>query len=53
MNTLALLFGAAFSIWWVDPYGLKPYLPDTPPEGGVVTNVLSCAAAKGEIETIS
>ena len=53
MNTLALLFGAAFSIWWVDPYGLKPYLPDTPPEGGFVTNVLSCAAAKGEIETIS
>ena len=52
MNTLALLFGA-FSLWWVDPYGDKPYLPDTPPEGGIVTNALGCAAAQGEIETIS
>ena len=45
MNALALLFGA-FTLWWVDPYGDKPYLPDTPPPGGVVTNVLSCAAAQ-------
>ena len=52
MNALALLFGA-FTLWWVDPYGDKPYLPDTPPPGGVVTNVLSCAAAQGEIETVS
>ena len=53
MNTLALLLGAAFTTWWVDPYGDVPYLPDAEPHGGVVTNVLSCAAAKGEIETIS
>lgn len=53
MNAAALLFGAALSIWWVDPYGTEPYLPDSPPKGGVVTNQLSCAAAKGEIETIS
>ena len=53
MDAVALLFGAALSLWWVDPYGDKPYLPDSPPAGGVVTNVLSCAAAKGEIESIS
>ena len=53
MNTLALLLGAACTTWWVDPYGDVPYLPDAEPHGGVVTNVLSCAAAKGEIETIS
>ena len=53
MDAVTLLFGAALSLWWVDPYGDKPYLPDSPPDGGVVTNVLSCAAAKGEIETIS
>ncbi len=53
MDAVALLFGAALSLWWVDPYGDKPYLPDSPPEGGVVTNVLSCAAARGEIESIS
>ena len=52
MNTLALLLGAAFTTWWVDPYGDVPYLPDAEPHGGVVTNVLSCAAAKGEIETL-
>lgn len=53
MNTLSLILGAAFSVWWVDPYGDKPYLPDAEPAGGVVTNVLSLAAAKGEIETVS
>ena len=53
MDAVTLLFGAALSLWWVDPYGDKPYLPDSPPAGGVVTNVLSCAAAKGEIESIS
>ena len=53
MDAVALLFGAALSLWWVDPYGDKPYLPDSPPAGGVVTNVLSCSAAKGEIESIS
>ena len=53
MTTLALLFGAAFTTWWVNPYGDPPYLPDAEPYGGVITNVLSCAAAKGEIETIS
>ena len=53
MNTALLLLGAAFSLWWVDPYGDKPYLPDAEPAGGVVTNLLSCAAARGEIESLS
>ena len=52
MTALALLFGA-FTLWSVDPYGDKPYLPDEPPYQGVVTNALACAAAQGEIETIS
>ncbi|MCQ2389250.1 MAG: DUF4091 domain-containing protein [Kiritimatiellae bacterium] len=57
MNTIALLFGAAlnaaFNVWWVDPYGDPVYLPSAAPQGGVITNELSCAAARGEIETIS
>ncbi len=53
MNTLSLILGAALSVWWVDPYSDQPYLPDAEPAGGVVTNVLSLAAAKGEIETVS
>ena len=53
MSAAALILGASLSLWWVDPYGDKPYLPDSPPAGGVVTNVLSCAAARGEIESIS
>ena len=53
MNTIALILASAFSVWWVDPYGDLPYLPDAEPAGGVVTNLLGCAAAKGEIETIS
>ncbi len=53
MNAASLLIGAAFSLWWVDPYGDVPYLPDNPPAGGIVTNSLGCAAARGEFETIS
>ena len=53
MSNLALLASAALSLWWVDPYGDKPYMPDEPPDGGVETNVLSCAAAQGEIESLS
>ena len=53
MNSLSLLLSAALSVWWVDPYGDKPYLPDAEPAGGIVTNVLSLAAARGEIETVS
>ena len=48
-----LILASAFSLWWVDPYGDTPYLPDAEPKGGVVTNVLSLAAAKGEYETVS
>ena len=48
MNSALLLIASAFSLWSVDPYGDKPYLPDSPPAGGIVTNELSCAAAKGE-----
>ena len=36
MTALALLFGA-FTLWSVDPYGDKPYLPDAPPHQGIVT----------------
>ena len=53
MNTLALLCASAFRLIWVDPYGEKPYLPDSDPPGGVETNVLSAAAARGEIESLS
>ena len=53
MNTIALILASAFSLWWVDPYGNDPYLPDAEPSGGVITNVLGCAAAKGEFESIS
>lgn len=53
MNTLPFLFASAFRLLWVDPYSEKIYLPDADPEGGVETNVLSCAAAKGEIESLS
>ena len=53
MNTIALTLASAFSLWWVDPYGNDPYLPDAEPSGGVITNVLGCAAAKGEFESIS
>lgn len=53
MSAFAVLL-AALPIWWVDPYGDAPYLPtDEKPAGGVETNVLSLAAARGEIETIS
>ena len=53
MTPLASLFAAAFSIIWVDPYGDDPYLPDAFPKGGVETNLVSLAAARGEIETVS
>ena len=53
MNALPLLLGAALSIWWVDPYGTTPYLPDAEPAGGIPTNTISLAAARGEIETVS
>ncbi len=51
-----LLFASllsSFTLIWVDPYGETPYLPSAFPKNGVVTNQLSLAAAKGEIETIS
>ena len=48
-----LVIASAFTLWWVDPYGDTPYLPDAEPKGGVVTNVLSLAAAKDEFETVS
>ena len=48
MTALALLFGA-FTLWSVDPYGDKPYLPDEPPHQGVVTNALACAAKVFEV----
>ncbi len=52
MAMFALLL-SAFTLIWVDPYGETPYLPDAFPKNGIVTNQLSLAAAKGEIETIS
>lgn len=53
MSSLSLLFASALRLLWVDPYGETPYLPEADPTGGVETNVLSCAAAKGEIESLS
>ena len=44
---------AAFNIFWVDPYSSEKYLPDADPAGGIVTNELGLAAARGEIETVS
>ena len=44
---------AVLRLWWVDPYGDRPVLPDAPPEDGIRTNVLSCSAARGEIESVS
>jgi len=52
MTATALLL-AALPLWWVDPYGDDPVLPESPPKRGVATNVLACAAARGEIETVS
>ena len=51
MNTIAIL--AALTVFHVDPWFHKPILPDADPEGGVVTDTISFAAAKGEIEAIS
>ena len=53
MAGLSSLFAAAFSLIWVDPYGDTPYLPNAFPAGGIETNQVSLAAAKGEIETVS
>lgn len=53
MNPALLLIASAFSLWRVDPYGDVPYLPDSPPAGGIVTNSLSFAAARGEFESLS
>jgi len=49
----AATWGEMFRLLWVDPYTDVPYLPDKAPKYGVETNILSCAAAQGEIETIS
>ena len=51
MNTLSLL--AALTVFQVDPWFHKPLLPDADPEGGVVADSFSLAAAKGEFEAIS
>ena len=52
MNTLALLL-SALTVFRVDPWYHEPFLPDADPAGGVVTDTLSFAAAKGEIEPVS
>ena len=49
----SILLLAAFKVFWVDPYSSEKYLPDADPVGGVVTNELGLAAARGEIETVS
>ena len=51
MNTILIL--AALTVFRVDPWYHKPFLPDADPEGGVVTDAISFAAAKGEIEAVS
>ncbi len=52
MSTLASIL-SAFTLIWVDPYSENQYLPNAFPAGGIVTNQISLAAAKGEIETVS
>ena len=52
MNTFALLL-SALTVFRVDPWYHEPFLPDADPAGGVVTDTLSFAAARGEIEAVS
>ena len=52
MINLSLIV-AAMKIFWVDGYSSEVFLPDADPKGGVVTNVISLAAARGEIESVS
>ena len=51
MNMLAIL--AALTVFRVDPWCNVPFLPDADPAGGVVTDAIDFAAAKGEIEAVS
>ena len=51
MNTLAIL--AALTVFRVDPWCNVPFLPDADPAGGVITDTIDFAAAKGEIEAVS
>ena len=51
MNVVVLL--AVLTVFRVDPWCNKPFLPDADPAGGVVADTLSFAAAKGEIEAVS
>ena len=51
MNMLAML--AALTVFRVDPWCNVPFLPDADPAGGVVTDAIDFAAAKGEIEAVS
>ena len=50
--TLSILF-AALTVFRVDPWSAVPFLPDADPAGGVVSDSLAFAAAKGEIEAVS
>ena len=52
MTSLSLIV-AAMKLFWVDGYSSEVFLPDADPKGGVVTNVVSLAAARGEIESVS
>ena len=47
MNMLAIL--AALTVFRVDPWCNVPFLPDADPAGGVVTDAIDFAAAKGEM----
>lgn len=51
MNAFILL--AALTVFKVDPWCNEPFLPNADPKGGVKTDTISFAAAKGEIEAFS
>ena len=51
MNTIAIL--AVLTVFHVDPWSNKTFLPDADPDGGVVADSISFAAAQGEIEAVS
>ena len=53
MNAVLLIAVSAFKLFWVDGYSAERFLPDADPVGGILTNELGLAAARGEIESIS
>ena len=53
MISSALLVAAAFKVFSVDGFSPNVFLPDADPAGGVETNRLGLAAARGEVASAS